>query len=222
MGLLESVNLAMAEPNPYKKSMSTGINKRPQPGRFAVTAPGPRGQGQAGALADDFIGDPKHHGGSRQALYAFERSDLDAWERKLGRELGNGFFGENLTTSGLDVNGALLGETWRIGDDVVARVTGPRIPCSTFRGWVGESGWLKTFTAEARPGAYLSIERPGEIAAGDPITVLHRPEHDVTISLVYRALTTERELLPRLLAADEYLDDETRATIARERVRRLG
>lgn len=222
MGVLESVNLAVAEPNPYKQSMSTGINKRPQPGRFAVTAPGPRGDGQASALVGDFIGDTKNHGGCQQALYAFERSDLDAWEKRLGRELGNGFFGENLTTSGLDVNDAVLGETWRIGGDVEVRVTGPRIPCSTFRGWVGETGWLKTFTAVARPGAYLSIERPGMIGAGDDITVLHRPAHDVTVSLVYRALTTERELLPRLLAADQYLDDEYRAIVARGKTLRLG
>ena len=29
----------------------------------------------------------------------------------------------------------------------------------------------------------------------------HRPDHDVTVALTFRATTTEPELLPRLLAA---------------------
>ena len=81
----------------------------------------------------------------------------------------NGFFGENLTTVDLEVNEARIGERWQVGDEVVLQVTSARIPCSTFRGWVGEKGWLKTFTADARPGAYLSVVTPGTIRGGDEI-----------------------------------------------------
>lgn len=218
MAHLDSVNVGAAEPNPYKATRSTGINKQPVIGRVSVRAP----EGRGSAIADDFIGDSLNHGGDRQALYAFMREDLDAWQQRLDRGLANGFFGENLTTVGLDVNDARLGETWRIGDEVEVRVTGPRIPCSTFRGWVGETGWLKTFTTIARPGAYLSITKPGEIEAGDPIVVVERPDHEITVALAYRALTTERELLPRLLEADEYLDEELREIVARGRTIPLG
>lgn len=218
MARLDSVNVGAAEPNPYKETESTGINKRPVTGRVSVSAP----EGKGSAIADDFIGDSRNHGGDRQSLYAFMREDLDAWQQRLGRDLPNGFFGENLTTTGLDVNDARLGETWRIGDEVEVCVTGPRIPCSTFRGWVGEAGWLKTFTGIARPGAYLSIAKPGKVGAGDPVVVVERPDHEITVALVYRALTTERELLPRLLEADEYLDDELRQIVARGRTLRLG
>ena len=96
----------------------------------------------------------------------------------------------------------------------MVQVTDPRIPCSTFRGWVGEKGWLKTFTQDARPGAYLRILVPGSIRAGDPITRVHRPDHDVTISLVYRALMTEPDLLPRLASAGDDLPPELREHIA--------
>ncbi len=76
------------------------------------------------------------------------------------------------------------------------------------RGWIGEIGWLKTFTEAARPGAYLSVIVPGFIAGGDAIDVVHRPEHDVTVQLAYRATTTARELLPRLRAAgDEFIEE---------------
>ena len=91
------------------------------------------------------------------------------------------------------------------------RVTSPRTPCATFRGWVGIPGWLKLFTADARPGAYLEVINPGRLSGGDPITVLHRPEHDVTVSMMFRALTTERNLLPALLNARADLGAETLA-----------
>ena len=209
---LASVNIGMGIANPHKKTHLTGINKLAQPGRWEVRAPGPKQGGLGSGLVGDFVGDPRHHGGDSQALYAYGREELDHWESRLGRELPNGFFGENLTTTGLDVNGARLGEIWQVGDTVQLRVTAPRIPCNTFRGWVGERGWLKTFTAAARPGAYLGVVTPGFISAGDAIVVIHRPDHDVTIELSYRAITLERELLPRLLAAGDDLDPELRET----------
>ena len=210
MAQVRSVNIASAQPNPVA-ARDTGINKVPQSDPVEVRAPGPRGFGSG--LVGDFIGDGRHHGGDMQAVYSYTREDLDTWEERLGRELTDGFFGENLTTEGYDVNEARLGEVWQIGATVQLKVTSPRLPCNTFRGWVDEKGWLRTFTLAARPGAYLSVVVPGLIRAGDELTVLHRPDHDVTISLAYRALTTERELLPGLLAAGDDLDEETRAAI---------
>ncbi|MER6827480.1 MOSC domain-containing protein [Streptosporangium sp. NPDC000563] len=198
---LLSVNIGRPRPNPWKESESTGIDKRPVDGPVAVTAPGPKGTGAVG-LAGDRVYDVKHHGGSDQAVYAYAREDLDEWESELGRSLSNGVFGENLTTLGLDVNGALIGERWRIGPDLVLEVTCPRIPCSTFQGWLEREGWIKRFTQAVRPGAYLRVIEPGEIRADDPVEIVHRPDHDVTVALVFRAMTLEPKLLPRLLVAD--------------------
>lgn len=216
MAKVDSVNLGRPRPNPHKEVGWTGIGKQPTDGPVEVRAPGPKSTGQGSGLVGDFIGDGKHHGGDDQAVYAFQREDLDEWERRLRRELPNGFFGENLTTIGLDINNARIGERWRIGDEVVLQVTAPRIPCATFRGWMGEKGWAKIFTAAGRPGAYLKVIAPGAIRAGDPIEVISRPEHDVTVTLLFKATTTERELLPRLLAAEAYLDPET-IEMARQR-----
>ncbi len=212
-----SVNLAQPEPNPYKEALSTGIGKRPVAGRVQVRDPGPKGTGLGSGLVGDFIGDTASHGGDEQAVYAFAREDLDAWQQRLGRELPDGFFGENLTTLGIDVNDARLGDRWRIGageNALELEVTCPRIPCATFRGWVGEKGWLRMFTEIARPGAYLRVVEPGTVGAGDAITISRRRDHDVTVSLVYRATTTERDLLPRLLAAGDDLGDELRQLVA--------
>jgi MOSC domain-containing protein YiiM len=210
MALLRSVNLGAAVPNRYKSADSTGIDKRPAGRPVEVRDPGTKGTGLGSGLVGDFIGDTANHGGSDQAVYAFSREDLDEWEGRLGRELSDGFFGENLTTSGLEVDDARIGERWQVGDSLVLQVTYPRVPCSTFRGWVDEIGWLKTFTAVARPGAYLRVIVPGAIAAGDAIEIVRRPDHDVTVSTVYRAILTTPELLPGLLAAGADLPDELR------------
>jgi MOSC domain-containing protein YiiM len=202
--------------------MTTGIGKQPAAGPVEVRDPGPRTTGLGSGLIGDFIGDGRHHGGTDQAVYAFQREDLDRWGDRLDRKLSNGFFGENLTTSGIDVNEARIGERWRIGPEVELQVTAPRIPCSTFRGWVGEQGWVKMFTADARPGAYLRVITPGSIRAGDPIDVTYRPEHDVTVSLVFRAELTDRDLLPRLLAAGDSLHPSTREAVDKHLARAGG
>jgi MOSC domain-containing protein YiiM len=209
VAVVESVNLARPRPNPYKEAKSTGIGKEPASGPVEVHDPGPRRTGSGSGVSGDFIGDTAHHGGTDQAVYAFSREQLDAWEQRLDRAVPNGFFGENLTTRGIDVDDARIGERWHIGS-VQLQVTCPRIPCSTFRGWVGEAGWLKLFTEAARPGAYFAVVTPGSLEAGQPIEVVHRPAHEVTISLMFRALTTERELLPALAAAGDDLPDEIR------------
>ncbi|GGO83536.1 sulfurase [Wenjunlia tyrosinilytica] len=214
MALLLSVNIGHPRPNPWKKTLTTGIDKRPVEGPVAVGAPGPRGTGAVG-LAGDRVHDVEHHGGDDQAVYAYAREDLDDWARELDRALPGGVFGENLTTTGLDVNGALVGERWRIGADVLLEVSAPRIPCGTFRGWMDETGWAKRFTDRALPGAYLRVVEPGEIAAGDEITVVERPDHGVTIALTFRALMGERDLLPELLKADA-LPEGTKAGIRRK------
>ena len=218
MARLDSVNIGRPRPNPYKETGSTGIGKQPTFEPVQVRAPGPKTTGLGSGLVGDFIGDGKHHGGNDQAVYAFQREDLDDWERLLGRELPNGFFGENLTTLDLEINQARIGERWRVGEKVILQVTAPRIPCATFRGWMGEKGWAKIFTAAGRPGAYLSVITPGTIRAGDPIEVIQRPDHGVSIGLVFSATTTERSLLPRLLAAEAYLDQDTIDMVRRREV----
>ncbi|MGX1883455.1 MOSC domain-containing protein [Streptomyces sp. NPDC055287] len=191
-------------------SGTTGIRKRAADGPVRVVAPGPKGIGASG-LVGDAVCDTRHHGGNDQAVYAFAREDLDGWERELGRLLANGSFGENLTTLGLDVNGALIGERWRVGSDLVLEVTSGRIPCRTFADALGEKGWVRRFTRQAAPGAYLRVIEPGEIRAGDAIEIVHRPSHDVTVGVQFRSATTERHLLPSTLAAGEALHPEALA-----------
>ncbi|MCL2554600.1 MAG: MOSC domain-containing protein [Actinomycetia bacterium] len=215
-----SVNLGRATAVPYTAAPGglTGIGKRPAEGPVQVAVPGPRGAAGSG-LAGDAVCDLRVHGGDDQAVYAYAREDLDRWERELDRTLTPGMFGENLTTTGIDVNEALIGERWRIGGQVELEVTSGRIPCRTFAGWLDVSGWVKRFTQEARPGPFFRVLTPGPIKAGDPITVLSRPDHEVTVAFLFRAMTTEPGLLPRVMAAEDTLNasyaEDIRARLAR-------
>ncbi|MEV5674050.1 MOSC domain-containing protein [Streptomyces sp. NPDC052179] len=204
---LLTVNVGRPRASAHSEGV-TGIDKRPVEGPVQVTDPGPKHIGGSG-VAGDAVCDLRHHGGSDQAVYAFAREELDAWERALGgRTLANGAFGENLTTLGVDVSGAKIGERWRIGSGLLLEVTSGRIPCRTFAGHLGEKGWVKRFTEAAAPGAYLRVIEPGTIRAGDPVEIVHRPDHEVTVALQFRAVTTERDLLPGLLAAGDALHPE--------------
>lgn len=171
----------------------TGIDKRPVVGPVPVRTSG---------VAGDRQYDTRFHGGVDKAVYAYSREDAAWWAAELDRELPPGSFGENLSTEGLDVTGALVGERWRIGGAVL-QVREPRIPCRTFQGFWDVPALVKRFTSHAAPGAYLAVVEEGEITAGDPIEVVHRPAHDLTLGELFRALTTEPALLPRVVGCDD-------------------
>lgn len=170
----------------------TAIDKRPVTGQIQV--------GRLGLGGDEQVDKPVH-GGPEQALYAYAREDLDWWVEQLGRELTGGMFGENITTGGVDVTGALIGEVWQLGTATV-QVTGPRIPCMVFAGWLDEPHWVKRFADARRPGAYLRVLREGTVGAGDPVEVLSRPDERVTIAESMTAFYGDAELMSRLLRVE--------------------
>ncbi|HUZ35059.1 MAG TPA: MOSC domain-containing protein [Streptosporangiaceae bacterium] len=170
----------------------TAIDKRPVSGPVAV--------GKLGLAGDEQVDKPDH-GGVEQALYVYAREDLDWWVEQLGRELASGAFGENITTSGMEVTGAPIGEVWRLGSAVV-QVTSPRIPCAVFAGWIDEPHWVKRFADAGRPGAYLRVLEEGQVGAGDPVEVLSRPAERVTVADAMRGYYGDAGLMRRLLRVE--------------------
>jgi MOSC domain-containing protein YiiM len=209
-----SVNVGRPRENPWKGLTATYIDKQPVEGPVRVTSPGPKGDGSVG-LEGDRVGDVEHHGGTDQAVYVYGSEDYGYFNQLIGREFGPGAFGENLTTTGYDVNDARIGERWAGPGGLVLQVTGARVPCGTFRGWIAERGWLKTFTREARPGPYMRVVEPGHVEAGAELEVVHRPDHDVTVSLFFRAAMGESELIPGILETADLPPGE--AAFLRER-----
>jgi MOSC domain-containing protein YiiM len=196
-GRVESVNVAFVRGDLDTRAPSglTGIDKRPVAGPVLLTAAG---------VAGDTVCHTEHHGGPDQAVYAYAAEDLAFWAAELGQDVGPGGVGENLTVSGFDCTGAVLGERWQVGEAVV-QVRSARTPCRVFASFRGVSGLVKRFVAGGRPGAYLAVERPGRVGAGDAVTLLDRPDHGVTVADLLAAATVARERAPEIARAREHL-----------------
>ncbi len=191
---LHSVNLGVRIEAPWNRDVPwSGIDKRPVDRRVTLTV---------GGVAGDVIADPRHHGGPDRAVYAYAREDAAWWAAELGRDIRPGAFGENLSTLGLDVTGAVIGERWVTGTAVL-EVCQPRTPCRTFAGFWDVPDLIRLFTARGAPGAYLRVLREGLAGRGDAVRVVGRPAHGVTVGEVFQAITGSRELLPRLLLAPQ-------------------
>ncbi len=149
-------------------------------------------------LAGDDQADRRAHGGPDKAVYAYAVEDLRWWEGQLGRPLQHGELGENLTTEGIDVNGALVGERWEVGTTVL-EVSEPRVPCWRLGVRMNDKLFPRRFTEALRPGAYLRSLAEGDVGAGDEVRVIERPDHDLTIRDILRIYAFDRKEAGRLL-----------------------
>ncbi|MEK8109674.1 MOSC domain-containing protein [Micromonospora sp. M12] len=192
-GRVAAVNLGIVTEAEWAGDASgrSGIDKRSVDGPVSLLT---------GGVAGDFIGERAHHGGPDQAVYVYAEEDAAWWATELGRDIRPGGFGENLTTYAVDVTGAVVGEQWQVGSALL-QVTKPRTPCTTFAGFWGVPDLIKRFTVRPCRATCGCCGR--EVGAGDPIEVVDRPAHGVTIGEVFRATSLEPELLPRLLDAED-------------------
>ena len=190
-GKVLSVNVGRARQFDFNgRPAKSAIWKSPVAGRVAARGVNLEGDDQA---------DRKAHGGPDKAIYAYAIEDMRWWEETLGRPLEYGEFGENLTTEGIAENDALVGERWAIGT-LVLEVSEPRIPCWRLGARMNDPKFPRRFTEALRPGAYLRIIVEGDVAAGDEISIIEKPDHDLTVRDIFRIYTRDREEAGRLLA----------------------
>ncbi len=188
-----SVNIGSPKRVDFQTSAlpETAIEKLPVEGPVRITADGVEGN----ACASTDV-----HGDEFMRVYAYAVEDYRWWEGELGSTLRPGLFGEQLTTEGVDLNAAVVGETWRVGSAVL-QIAHVRIPCQTFKGWMGHTGHDAPPGYAGSPwrrvrGPYFRVLEEGTVAAGDRIEVLERPDHEVSVATMFRALTYDPLLLP--------------------------
>ena len=208
MASVLSVNVGAPSPR-RGRSAPTGIVKVPVD-HIDVTDPGPKRRGPQGygasGVGGDFIGSGRHHGGSDQAVYAVAREELDHWSRELVRDLPDGMFGENITTTGLDVDAAEYADVWTVGSAVL-RVSAPRVPCATFAQRMGERAWVRRFAERGRAGTYLAVLSPGVIRPGDDV-VVQRSGSGLEITSLLRAWMGDLDEIRAAMTYDD-LDAES-------------
>jgi MOSC domain-containing protein YiiM len=197
-GHLISVNVGRPREFEHQGRLAaSAIWKTPVQGRVAARGVNLEGDDQA---------DREVHGGPDKAIYAYALEDIAWWEEELGRALGPAIFGENLTTSGVEVTSAVIGETWEVGTALL-EVSEPRGPCWKLGAKMEDPAFPKRFTKAGRPGAYLRIARAGILAAGDEIRIVSRPEHGVSVGDVFRIYSKERHRAALLLTIPELSED---------------
>ncbi|MFL6254527.1 MAG: MOSC domain-containing protein [Pyrinomonadaceae bacterium] len=163
--------------------VSTGIYKTPVEGRRMLRTLNLDGDRQA---------DLTVHGGIYKAAYAYPSEHYAYWRDELpDMELAWGMFGENFTTEGLDESSVNIGDRFRLGSAEV-RVTQPRMPCYKLGIKFGRTDILKRFLLSGRTGFYFSVQREGEVGAGDELELFERNEHHVTVADIVRLYARDK------------------------------
>ena len=193
MGLVEFLNIGpVREVEHNGRTVSTGIYKSPTSATQRIAN---------NNVGLDRQADLKVHGGPHKAVYVYSSEDYRWWEDKLARSLEPGIFGENITTSGIDVTNANVGDRWQVGTATL-EVSEPRLPCFKLGVRMGMPRIQKTFANANRPGAYLRVLDEGDVTAGDVINVQPVSPATVTMAEIARIYHDDRD------AADSLLDVE--------------
>ena len=169
----------------------TSIFKAPVAGRVRVRRLNLEGDRQS---------DLTVHGGAHKAVYVYPAEHYAFWRGELpAAELPWGAFGENLTTEGVREDATCIGDRFRIGSAEFT-VTQPRMPCFKLGIRFGRPDMVKRFLQSGRSGFYLSVSEEGDVAAGDPITLLSHDDGGLTVAdlvALYTAKAPDNDLLRR-------------------------
>ena len=169
-----SVNTARATPRLIQgRSVVTAIGKQPAAGPVAV---GPLG------LGGDEQADQSVHGGQSKAVYMYPVQHHPFWQTvraqagvaEPGAALPPGLFGENLTVHGLDESQLWIGDQVRLPGCTLV-VSEPRNPCYKFNAVMGFPQASSLMNQSGYCGAYLAVLHPGQVQAGDAITIIPGP-----------------------------------------------
>jgi MOSC domain-containing protein YiiM len=182
-GHVELVNVGhAAELAVGKRTMRSGIGKRPQPGAVAVSAAG---------LDGDEVADRIHHGGPNRALHVFATEHYDVFSARLDEPVPRPWVGENLTLRGYPDDTARIGDTLRIGTALM-QVTMPTERCGHPGALTGIQNLRQWMIDDLRSGFYLRVLEIGRVGPGDSVEVVERGDPQWTVSalsaVMYRTI----------------------------------
>jgi len=192
-----SVNVGLPRTVVWKgRTVVTGIFKEPVEGRVTIRRLNLEGDRQA---------DLTVHGGPEKAVYAYPAEYYAFWREQFPEmELPWGMFGENLTIKGLQEESVHIGDSFQVGSAELM-VTQPRLPCYKLGLKFGRDDILKRFLQSGLTGFYFAVLKEGEVAAGDPIRLLQRDEHQVKVADITRLYRQDKhnlDLLRQVMTVD--------------------
>ena len=150
---------------------------------YKQPAVGPLELGLEGFIGDQQA-DRRVHGGPEKAVHLYPaRHYKKLAERFPGaaNQLVIGSLGENISTAELDENDVRIGDIWRLGGAQL-QVCQPRNPCWKIDERFASEG-MAAFIAEHRlTGWYWRVIRPGWVAPGDPLELIHAADGAFTLA----------------------------------------
>ena len=160
-------------------------------GKTPVSGPG---RGARHNLGGDEQADKHNHGGPDQAVYAYASEDAAFWSElsaaSSARPRSARTSRSRASTSRAPASASAGGSgRWSCASP------GRACPVSSSRRASACPASSAPSCTPGRPGAYLAIAGEGELQAGDAVEIVHRPEHEVTVSLVIQALLIDRTRL---------------------------
>jgi MOSC domain-containing protein YiiM len=213
LGRIVSVNVGLPQTTEWHgRQVSSAIWRQPIDGPVEIV--GHR-------LVGDESADLRVHGGLDKALYAYSTEDYAWWAGEMpDTTFHPGLFGENLTTEGIDLGDAVIGDRWQIGTAVL-EVSQPRFPCANLGMRMGDAAFKDRFDQARRNGAYFRVVETGRLETGDEVVrVAAPPDHGIRIAdVVDSKHGAPAELLERILALD--IATDAMLTLARRGLARL-
>ncbi len=125
-------------------------------------------RGEEGTLVFDrgFAGDA-HAGDWHRQVSLLAQESIDSMVAK-GLDVAAGDFAENITTEGIDLLAMPIGTTFRVGEEAVLEVSQIGKVCHTKCAIYYQAGDC----VMPREGIFAVVREPGDVRAGDAITVL--------------------------------------------------
>ncbi len=159
------------------RTIYTGIFKRPVSTPLYLSPDGVEG---------DAVTDRRVHGGPNKACYLYSKDHYPYWQQRFPKlDWHYGMFGENLTVAHLDEHHIRRGDILRIGQEVLAEVTGPREPCFKLGIRFGDQTIVRLFQSVPYCGFYVKILHPGFVSPGDTIEIIQPHAYNPSIAEEY-------------------------------------
>ena len=163
----------------------SGIWKSPVAERLRLDSANLHGDAQA---------DLRNHGGPDKAVCCYAAEHYPDWRAALDKPESGfpyGAFGENWTLAGMTEGEVCIGDTYTVGTTCV-QVSQPRMPCWKLgRRWERPS-LPSEVSGSGRTGYYLRVLEPGEVGAGDTLTLTERPLPEWPVARINQAMYVDK------------------------------
>lgn len=191
------------------KSGFSGIDKRPVE-QALVSELG---------MIDDIQVDKRFHGGPERALHQYALSSYETIIKQfplLYKKAWPGSIGENISSNTMADDNVCIGDIYQIGE-IKVQVSSPRIPCWKISHKFNMRGVDKVVASHAITGWYYRILQTGSIKLGDEITLLERPNPDLSIKKCVKLHYHKDPAMEHIKAASKAvgLDPEWQEKMAR-------